>query len=353
MTDRGSFDFWAELSRQTVGHSILDSGSIYGYQHDRPKPAEDDDPIRLEFHDGHLEYATVSLAHVLNEILDASDPVAVALETLLYNAPGGSWNDAVEWLQDNLAGMTECVWEMPGEQPYVNRAAFLDRLPYEMELNEELTDAIVCISNWIRSDDLVFGAGFYTYNHENSLDQDFAVSLFIGNEEMYGDQYAIVRTHNGCDARGGFSEPVVAKVRDNDYLRFCWDADVYCNECGTTWESTYSYLQEEVNWPSFLTLGEWSDRIELVKQYEAGQATFFEGDEPAWDFSIPMEVAEQTLDRYDSEPDAEIQDLLPSALIKGVPVSGSPTTDNCDTALLCPNCRAYTAYVSSSVAYGF
>lgn len=45
----------------------------------------------------------------------------------------------------------------------------------------------------------------YTYNFDNDLNQDFAYWVFrIGS---WVDDTVLIRTHNGCDARGGFSAP--------------------------------------------------------------------------------------------------------------------------------------------------
>ncbi|MBK6906311.1 MAG: hypothetical protein IPH08_04080 [Rhodocyclaceae bacterium] len=46
--------------------------------------------------------------------------------------------------------------------------------------------------------------GAYTYNEDNCLSQDIVYDLM---KTPAGDEFVILRTHNGCDARGGFSSP--------------------------------------------------------------------------------------------------------------------------------------------------
>ena len=52
----------------------------------------------------------------------------------------------------------------------------------------------------------------YTYNLETNLDQDFCFTIFADHDDKV---YAIIQTHNGCDARGGFSTPKVFRLNDD------------------------------------------------------------------------------------------------------------------------------------------
>jgi hypothetical protein len=65
---------------------------------------------------------------------------------------------------------------------------------------------------------------YYTYNSENCLSQDFQCLHF----EQNGNEYAIVSSHNGGDARYGMSFPIAFEVREklslfqyNDWTIFC------------------------------------------------------------------------------------------------------------------------------------
>lgn len=60
----------------------------------------------------------------------------------------------------------------------------------------------------------------YTYNHENLLSQDILYTFF----SFDGEPYALIQSHNGADARGGFS-PVYAFSLYDDGCYFLMVAD--------------------------------------------------------------------------------------------------------------------------------
>ena len=90
----------------------------------------------------------------------------------------------------------------------------------------------------------------YTYNGENALDREY-VYTFLRDRNDY-ETYIIVQTHNGCDARGGFSSPHIFALDDcesvsdmymcmTDYALTVYNptTDVYTqyysNNCGYKW----------------------------------------------------------------------------------------------------------------------
>ena len=69
-----------------------------------------------------------------------------------------------------------------------------------------------------------------TYNGNDALTQCLLYTYFTYN----GNEYACVQTHNGADARGGYSMPVMFKVNELgifDNAR----GSLYCNECEASW----------------------------------------------------------------------------------------------------------------------
>jgi hypothetical protein len=64
---------------------------------------------------------------------------------------------------------------------------------------------------------LTVRVGDYSYNWENDLTQDFQFSVLSAKDDWLYDESAlfVIETHNGADARGGFSDPVVARQRDD------------------------------------------------------------------------------------------------------------------------------------------
>lgn len=58
---------------------------------------------------------------------------------------------------------------------------------------------------------------FYSYNMENDLDQDFICHVFGEKYDWVYDEEAVivVQSHNGCDARSGFSRPLILSPKED------------------------------------------------------------------------------------------------------------------------------------------
>lgn len=73
----------------------------------------------------------------------------------------------------------------------------------------------------------------YTYNCENVLDQDFVYWPFETEDRESG---CVIRSHNGCDARGGFSRPYFFTERDEPFSTI-YNVDHFTLSCdGSTQE---------------------------------------------------------------------------------------------------------------------
>lgn len=113
------------------------------------------------------------------------------------------------------------------------------------------------IESWIDSLDGSVGQSYYTYNGENMFSQDFIgtlVTVEIPPVNEYDcsieDDYIIIQSHNGADARGGFSSPRIFRMSDgmNDTFRTLYEqVDANCVSCsawfttsdGYTWEPNF------------------------------------------------------------------------------------------------------------------
>lgn len=69
----------------------------------------------------------------------------------------------------------------------------------------------------------------YTYNDETLLSQNFTY--------WYSPDTSIViiSLHNGCDARSGFTEPVLFRLNYSDDFYPWKGASIWCPDCGTCW----------------------------------------------------------------------------------------------------------------------
>lgn len=198
-----------KMLQENTGSHFLDSGGAYGRHWERNQKL----PSDVEFWDSaetvHLNvwggknpkiYGTIFLYHHLKNSL--------------------IWDEEVEELNE--------IWDA------------YDRMFPDKTWNELMQEFIsICQNSGVRKDSKYryydFGhdvSGGYTYNHENSLSQDFVYDCF-------GD-WVFIQIHNGCDARGGFTRPKLFKYNGyslfdvEDYTIGCenghyWDMDGYNN----------------------------------------------------------------------------------------------------------------------------
>ena len=77
------------------------------------------------------------------------------------------------------------------------------------------------------------GEVYNTYNDETLLDQDIQYLEFT-IDDGWGEThtYVILQVHNGADPRGGYTDPVIFKARDEYWIYQCNDASLWCSDCG-------------------------------------------------------------------------------------------------------------------------
>lgn len=181
------------MLRENTGSILTDSGGIYGYKYNAPLPKE---AIRAVTFDGKVDFHLVSLAH---------------------------------WLTVNTeydAARTRSLWR------FANSPKWIDA-PWED-----------CLAAWADRHKLEIREYGYTYNWDTSLDQHFAAWEFDDPET--GETFAIIRSHNGCDARWGFSRPRIFRaLGDNDGLETDTRLEYYCPECEEECEPTEDSLNED------------------------------------------------------------------------------------------------------------
>ncbi len=162
------------MTDKDIEKSLFDSGRTYGYNYERNINLEDQYII---LHDNGEETINV-------------DDIYVNLAVLILN---------------NL--------ELPDEEE-------LEKF-YELGVEDYIKGRMT--EEGIRDIDLIEG---YTYNGDNDLDRDF---LFKGYPGYNG--FIIIKTHNGCDARAGFSTPHL------------YEGDVESFLCGTSIS-----VEDDIKW---------------------------------------------------------------------------------------------------------
>lgn len=150
------------------------------------------------------------------------------------------------------------------------------------------------------------GASGYTYNHENALSQDVVYTIcqladvFYGDENMReridrleascGDYVVGISIHNGCDARGGFTDTrwfLVDGGWDGVADLFDWDGfEAWCEGSQTPREIPGQARLDGTLANEMLCDGQWSHRGELIGPDGTGPDDSW-GLERSWD--LPWE----------------------------------------------------------------
>lgn len=311
---RGDYYWWAKLCRQYTGSALCDSGTIYGYQYQRGIIPADGPHMHLDVWNGKPEGWSINLAKFLHTMFDADDEVAEAIEHVLNWAaqwlfPKDDWGTIYQSFSYILKRLKESVdsdgFEGEGVLPYIVQCRnglsdwevddALVNLPADEYAALALAELSALAVELLEERDVTRSSddySFYTYNHDNDFDQDWMIDMVLDDE--WGDQYAIIRTHNGCDARGGFSSPVVAAMKDSDYV-YTWQADGYCNKCNGTYEDMYEYDKGvEKNPPNF-PLPDWRRGLALLGEIEGGQLQFSTMGRYEWPFPLTPDQAKAIL----------------------------------------------------------
>lgn len=389
--ERGSYYWWAKLCREYTGAHFLDSGCAYGYQYQRGITPEDGPHEFVDFYRGKPQSFSMNLIKFLTTHFDANTEMAEAIEKVLYwyglwFFPTANWGNVIREMPNVLEALYSCIgkskngfvlrqrkrkgyetvedfisgrynvlgfhdlrsWQRNlSEDEYVTQA--LADLPvkeikllYEMEVEDASENGRDVYEN---------PGTFYTYGHDNDFNQDWMIDLWLVDNQ--GDLHAVIRTHNGADARGGYSSPVVATGGDVDYL-FDWQMSGYCFSCHEQYDNIYRYDKELEKLPG-VDLPLLKEKIRLYKEHEAGQLEI-EGLEFKYNENFSIQAAEAVvkyLEEYFEYWDEEAE--IPVALAeKDGELEAIEDGDNSvysiyELRFLCPECGAYTVGWHSSV----
>lgn len=179
----------AEMFMEHVPTNILDSGGHYGYRYQgsRKNPEWEKLDHRVEFDtysDGEL-----SLYTPINTFRHLADQLFYIKE----------WDDKFQ------------EWRKQFEEEELGWNAHLD------EFLHPDTGEVCKDSGWCSG---------YTYNYETLLDRDIVFYWY--------DNIVILEVHNGCDARWGFTDPVLFNCED--YFDYGGRATIECTECHAFWD---------------------------------------------------------------------------------------------------------------------
>lgn len=204
------------------------------------KPAP---PIPDNFTPTEKKIASMFLEHVPTNILDSGSAYGYGYQYYREHPP---WLEKEAWCNFDIYG---------NDNPYLQIMPFISVYHYMVKVLEYIEEWDKQFQEWrkyLDSKGKFWGdclkkfpnpdkegrdrfcydwLGEYTYNNDTALSRDIDYE-----KSMYTDRYdvAIVRIHNGCDARCGFTEPVLFKSDE-----FFWghpSMAVCCPNCLTYWD---------------------------------------------------------------------------------------------------------------------
>ena len=151
-------------------------------------------------------------------------------------AYGRHWERNQGMTVESALAAPAASWGYNGEYVVLDVFHFLrERVDFDAELQAEF-DAFTdqredageswesVLSAWLEASPHRHVEGGYTYNFDNSLSQDVVYDIL---EDECGEYILILRIHNGCDARGGFTSPKFFRG-SLSFLYDCNDFSVYC-----------------------------------------------------------------------------------------------------------------------------
>lgn len=199
----------AEMFMQHTATSILDSGSAYGYNYQRSRENPE-----WEKPESYAEFG------VYNWGLD------VALWNSTYKLLSRQLNYNPEW-DAQFQKWWPQFYER-GESWEEHLEEFLD--PETGDPCKETDNLSSGRDHWLSD---------YTYNSDNLLDRNIIYYKF--------NDFVIIQIHNGCDARGGFTNPVLFQINFYDDFNPYESASIRCSECNAYWDydSCYCYASSE------------------------------------------------------------------------------------------------------------
>jgi hypothetical protein len=177
-----------DMLTENTGRHMLDSGSIYGYNYDSNK--------------------------AINQKPRAWIAYGSPVMNVYYHLYSSLWLD-----EDTQASFDEYVKEHDPD----NDTSW-----------EDLLNA------WCQYHGHEAKSGDITYNYENLLSTGY---MWFDIELNNGNDIVCVRTHNGCDIRGGYSSPRFFEPRHFDFANFLTInvVSLYCEESDCDFSVTNDY----------------------------------------------------------------------------------------------------------------
>ena len=199
----------SDMLRENTGRSILDSGGAYGRHWERNQAVESFD----EQPEGKLEFWIHK---------DGTPDIVPTLNVYHFLLERLEYNEDLDNRYREFVEREDLYLDLDSAERFVNS---LDG------------------AKGIYGDGKPFTEN--TYNGEDMLSQCIQYVYWTDDDGAH----VMLQIHNGCDVRGGYTDPVVFDVTDYDGTSIFDNAQatIYCNDCHKTWdtESGYSWIQSD------------------------------------------------------------------------------------------------------------
>lgn len=168
----------------------------------------------------------------------------------------------------------------------------------------------------------------YTYNDENILSQDFVYDVMGG--------WVFIQSHNGCDARGGFSWPHLFQLKDdvfnllnfNDYTVSCssghwWD---FNGGYENTEQDMYLLKEDKLTPTARVIDADNKEWLEIEEEYNQ-QVREWKANKRAYDLSSPLPGMDKP--EFTQQPDIVMGCILVKDNKMSCPICGEELKVSC------------------------
>ena len=243
------------MLQENTGTHMLDSGGAYGRHWERNKKL----PSDVEFWDNTPVITPV--------VYGGTNPEFWGTISIYHHLINGlEWDDEVEYLNRLFQKWDELhdydSWDK-AMKTFYEAILVVDKKTHNRKQYPNYRSEWDIWFPWNFYTGNNFYSG-YTYNHENSLSQDF-VYIVMG-------EFVFIQIHNGCDARGGFTRPVLFRLVEENLFN-CDDYTIYCDNR----DNDENHYWDKQGYNSYYT--ETDVELENVEKIDYDEATDEQKDE--------------------------------------------------------------------------
>jgi hypothetical protein len=202
-----------KMTKEEIATSPFDSGGAYGYSFEENKKVKNfDETPECKFYLKDGITFQINIYHWLKNMLDGGYLPKLTED---LQSKYGWWDSWDEWLDETF-----------GEENYVSFKRE-NSYNYENFLSQPVLYRFFAVTeDGVKHADRAL----------NGLDEEFVASNIEKSDKIYSDpMYIILSLHNGCDVRGGYTNPRVFRITTYDgvagFYSTMESANIRCKKC--------------------------------------------------------------------------------------------------------------------------